>query len=167
MEGPVAVAAAFLKLLKAGRFEEAWLLADPEWQLGRLQAWLWSMRAHPAFAGADLDEESASGISGTSPRWWPDFAQIEASFWARKVSGFGFDSSRWGARSRPRPVELDYELVILEPGEHFLLDAGPEPDDSLKVLLHLLDGHWLVAAINSPRYRPGWPLTFTDGSPGV
>lgn len=164
MAGPVAAALTFLELLKAGRVEEAWPLADVEWRLGRLQAWLWNNRSHPFFT--DLDEEAAAGVGGAPDRWWwPSFIDSDARAWSREVP----DSANWGVGTRPRLVEIDYELVVFfETGGKPL--RFTEPTDipcAMQVLLHAVDGRWLVAAINRPRYQPGWPPTFADGTPAV
>lgn len=165
--GPVSAAHTFLDLLKAGQFEQAWPLADPEWRLGRAQAWLWNNRAHPMMASLDLDEEArgAATLRGDID-WWPSFVESEAPRWAEAFKHFS--SETWGAASRPRPVEVDYELVIfVETGGHVLHFTEETPVVGMPVLVHVIDARWLVAAVDSPRYQPGWPPTFVDGSPAV
>lgn len=159
-EGPVAVAFAWVEALAAGDWGAVWRLSDDEFRLVRVQAWLWSNRDHPVIAGSDLDQ-LAAGLAVPEPTvaLWPDFAQLEVQRF--RQSWAAWDLSNLGAASRPRPVGLDYELILLmRAGAEPILITETTEVEALRFLVHLVNDRWLVANAGSEeRLEPGWPPT--------
>lgn len=175
MEGPVSAARTFLELLRDGRLDEAWALADPEWRLARIQRHLWTARdflpeeMREDFLPEEMREEAAALAATDRPTGspWAIFANHEIGGWVAALEGF--DAATWGAGTRPHAVEIDYELVgLAETGGKAwatLAELKAMNADVKIVLLHLVDGRWLVAALDVERYLPGWPPTRADGTP--
>lgn len=142
---PAVAANDFLDLLRAGRLEEAWPLADVEWQRQRISTWLGYLQL-PAPA---LDEEiSAAFSSGPRPWWWDAFLEVDGRLVAHELKHF--DPARWAPGDRPRAVGVDRELVIFldTGGRRFDLPEGQEPTGPrIEVIMHLVDGRWLAAEV--------------------
>lgn len=161
LAAPVAVALDVVQLLKAGRYQDAWTLTDPEWHQGEMQSWLWQSLDVGA---SEYDEEEASRYLADPRPWWSDFVQDRSRFWADRVQRF--EPRTWGPLNATRPIKVDYELVLLiKTGGEELVLRGPTmfpPQSILNVIVHVTAGQSLVAAVDSPRYVPGWPPTIDE-----
>lgn len=159
-EGPVATVFAWVEAVAAGDWRAVWRLSDDSFRLVRAQAWLWNNRHHAEIDGEDLDQ-LAAGLAVEDPEGelWEVFARLElAQFQAAWAD---WDLTNLGAASRPRPVGLDYEVVLLmRAGADPILITAPTPVTALRFLTHLVNERWLVANAGSDeRLEPGWPPT--------
>jgi hypothetical protein len=126
-------------------------------------------------AGHASDRSAAQALANAQHPEWPAFCQ-----WLQEAIDVLFEG--WpelvAVGSRPRPVDLDHELVLLVPYEDV---DGPattvpgvgevkvvhDPDPSsvrlgfLMRRAHEAPGGWLVAGWNGEqRPQPGWPPSF-------
>lgn len=163
--GPVEPQMRWVDAVKAGKWDEAWKLMDMELRLVRAQGFLWNNRSHPLVSGQDLDALAAE-LCRDEPEHilWPGFAETELSLFAEAWADW--DLSEWGVASNPRPVDLDYELVlwIRSDGEavQYETDTFVPPQDAKYFLMHRTDDGWKVAAIGTSRHEPGWPPSTID-----
>lgn len=162
--GPVAVADSWLEaVLGHGRYDLAWLITDPVWRLVRAQAWVWNNRFVPGIQDRDRDElaEALAGPPG-SDALWESFATIEVNQYRTEWTDWNLDEM--GYASRPRPVGVDYELVLFARGTEFRVYRKPTSVVSLPFLMHFVDGHWMVAHPGGDTIAmPGWPPDFPTG----
>lgn len=158
LEGPVAAVWAWLAALTEDDWARAWRLSDDTFRLVRAQAWLWNNRDDPRVAGQDLDELAAAlARPNPSHDLWPAFAELEVR--AHREAWDRWNLHNMGAGTHPRPVGLDYEVVVLlEAEEPILFTETTLVPDALLFLVHLVDNRWLVANAGSDRHLvPGWP----------
>lgn len=155
--GPVAAAAEWLGLVKAGKMNEAWVRIDRTTRLVLAQAWVFVNRDHPQVAAFDRDELAAA-LSQQSPRH-----RLARDFFATQLNEFrqafaAYDSEKWGAAERPRRFDLDYELVIFMEtgGDAIVWEQGTELR-SFPFLMRRELATWYVASFEAARLIPGWP----------
>jgi len=96
--GQIGVAYRFLGAMREGRVEEGLALADKNWQLCRIQAWLWNNRKLFRSDVAELQRLATSLIESHEPQdIWDGFIATEARIsWGRGVQST--------LRSGERPV---------------------------------------------------------------
>lgn len=162
-DGQIGVAIRFVRHMVAGEFHEAVELADSNWLLCRVQAWLWNAREHLDREEGQLSELAEAIVGAREDHeLWSIFCEIE-------IEGFRnawgeIDPNRLGGASRRRRVARDYDLVVLAPvGEtHGFFVNSPTPiPGGLTLLLHKTDRGWLVAnhvgvAPPQPGFPPAW-----------
>ena len=156
----------FAKLLQLGAFESALTLADENWLLCRMQAWLWNNRDHFGPEVENLEALLAEILDeGIEHAVWKDFAASEAHQFAEAWAGIDFDT--YGVASRRRRMARDLDLVILAPtggsGGYFVMTATAIPD-AMTFLVRSTDEGWRVAnhagvAPPSPGWPPSWWIT--------
>lgn len=158
--GQIGVTYRFLRTMREGRVEEGFTLADENWRLCRVQAWLWNNRNLFGSETAELDQLATSLTESHEPKdTWAGFITTEARDF---VEAWGqIDPDKWGAASRRRRLARDYDLVILAPvgetGGYFVNTATALPQ-AMTFIMHNVNGAWLVANhIGSAPPRPGWP----------
>ena len=159
-EAQIGVAFRFLRTMKDGRYEDGLLLADENWLLCRIQAWLWNNQSH---FGSDVSALQAVAESLVHDRArakdWQDFVATES---AAFIGAWGsLDPDKFGAGSRRRRIAPDYDLVVLAPvgesGGYFVNTATVLPNALVFVMRHR-DGRWLVAShLGTAPPQPGWP----------
>lgn len=148
-------------------WRNAWRISDDNFRLCRSQAWLWSNQGSPHVDANSLERLARSlARRDSNHRLWADLAKSELkshqelwdSFWGP------WDESRWGAASRPRPVTLDYELVLLaQEGDEVKWYTKPTEILSIPFLMHRERGEWRVANAGAEEAPiPGWPPYFPD-----
>lgn len=170
-QGQVDVTYRFVEALKDGRFEDALELADDNWILCRVQAWIWNNRDR-----FGTDEESLNELAARMLRdrqaceEWNGFVQIESHLFRRAWEGY--DPSEWGAASHRRRVGREFDLVLLAPtggtGGYFVMNATAVPN-ARPFLLRRTPVGWRVAHhAGSAAPVPGWPPTWwTSEDPAV
>ena len=156
-DGAPDVAMRFFALLAARHVEEGFDLAERNWRLCRVQAWLWNNREHFG-SEHSLDDLAYSLAENRVPAdIWQQFMVAEADAFAGVWSSLG----TVGAASRERKVAPDYELVILTPvGDSggFMVMTTTTLQSAITVLLHFIDNKWSVAShVAHAPPAPGWP----------
>lgn len=158
VQGPGWVALAWFHAVRRdGDWEVAWVLSDPELRLARAQAWLWNNRNVPEIAAEGI-ERLAEWYAGPDYRdapYWPQFAEIELGSY---LEAWGhWDPDTMGLASRPRLVDIDYEVCLLAKADGKVYDK-PTQIVALPFLMHFTDGEWRVANPGGDRrIVPGWP----------
>jgi hypothetical protein len=156
--GPVAAIRHFLRLIhEAQDFPAAWRMMDDNLRLCRAQAWLWDNRNSPDVAVFDL-ANAADAIAKIDSRHplWGEFPATEL----RQLLGVpDMTIANLGAASRPRPIDVDLELVIVmrTGGEPLMFDSETLLTDALPYLMRSTDAGWVVAAYGDRLPEPGWP----------
>jgi hypothetical protein len=160
--GPLIAARRWLAAVITGRdLEAGWPGVDPVLRLALAQRWLWANRDDRELAPYDL-EDVASELADAHPvhELWSSFSETILDDLGSRWPWLDLDSL--GAASRPRMVAIDYELVLLAPSRPGdpIIDLHPSAgdDETLELLMHHLDGEWLVAGIGSDELpAAGWP----------
>ncbi|MEU3956090.1 SEFIR domain-containing protein [Streptomyces achromogenes] len=155
--GPVDTAQKFVRAVKKGKFNRAWGLLTPKLRLVLAQAWIWANKDHESLVPFDRDElaKSLSTIKPNHP--------LAKSFTATQLYEFqtSFPSidETWGAASNPRPIGVDYELVVLSPadGDLMVFDEKSGPVQTAPFLMRQLLGQWRVENFWPAYPIPGWP----------
>lgn len=154
-------------VMQEGDWDQAWILTDQVFRLCQVQAWLWPQRGDPDLVSEDLDDLAASICDeGPAHPLWEDFADVALRTYLETWQEFDLD--RWAVAGLPRPVALDYEVVVFSREEESIIAM----DETLRVarpfLMHYTPGGWRVAHAGSDRLPvPGWPPEFpAASSPG-
>lgn len=161
--GQIGIVYRFLRAMREGRVEEGFALADENWQLCRIQAWLWNNQGSFGSDINELQKLAESLLNDHEPEdVWAEFISIETSDF---VNAWQFvEPDKWGAASRRRRVARDYDIVILAPvgetGGYFVSTATIIPN-AMTFVVHNVHGSWLVAnhggtAPPHPGWPPGW-----------
>lgn len=158
--GPVEAARQWLTLVLAeADYEGAWTLTDPVLRLARAQAWIYNNHRHEDVASEDRDGLAvALAQSPSTHPLWISFAQTELQQMNRAWAAYSLD--RLGAWSRPRPMDLDHEVVIFSPSDVSNLVTEPTLAQGIALVMHFTEGGWLVAALGDRLPVPGWPPQF-------
>jgi hypothetical protein len=169
--GQIEIAYKFLRAMRAGRFEEGLEYADENWQMCRIQSWLWNNREHFSSDITELQRLAESLLNDHEPMdAWKEFVASEASSFAEAWAPL--DPDKLGAASRRRRIARDYDLVILAPvgesGGYFVTTATAIPN-AITFVMHHVDGDWLVANhVGTAPPRPGWPPAWwTSNDPAI
>ncbi|MCF2435567.1 hypothetical protein LV779_17410 [Streptomyces thinghirensis] len=111
--GPVDTANKFVRAVKEGKFNRAWGLLTPKLRLVLVQAWIWANKDHESLRPFD-QEELAKALSAIKPEH-----ALARAFNGTQLgefqNAFPTIDETWGAASNPRPIGIDYELVVLSP----------------------------------------------------
>ncbi|WP_206501839.1 hypothetical protein [Streptomyces chrestomyceticus] len=170
-DGQVGVAYSFVVCMKTGAFDDAAQLADANWLLCRIQAWLWNNRNH---FGDDLERMATLADEMLQNRGdhnlWGEFASAEVDAFLEAWQNL--DPETLGGASRRRIVARDYEVVVLAPvgdsGGYYVNSATIVPG-ALTFLMRRHEGRWVVAshlatAPPTPGFPPAW---WVVGDPSV
>jgi tetratricopeptide (TPR) repeat protein len=155
--GPVDTANKFVKTVKKRKINRAWELLTPTLRLVLAQAWIWANKDHPDVTPYDRNElaNSLSAVKSNHP--------LTRGFMATQLgefqSAFEAIDETWGAASNPRPIGIDYELVLLSPtgGDVIIFDERTGPLRTAPFLMKQLMGQWRVDAFGPAYPIPGWP----------
>lgn len=161
----------FIHLLQGGAYGAATELADQNWRVCRLRAWLWNNRDRLGIDEADLSEYLEAMMSdGTVHSRWADFVETETRQFLDIFADV--DLSSYGIAGRRRRIAADMDLVILLPvgssGGYFVMSATAIPD-ALTFLVRYTDEGWRIAALNAmtPPLQ-GWPpIWWTTDDPAI
>jgi hypothetical protein len=164
--GPLMAARRWLTAVLTVRdLDAAWIGVDPELRLVLAQRWLWTSRNELDLSLDEL-EEMAPQLAADDPtnELWPAFSETVLDDLGSSWPWLDLDSL--GAAGRPRMVAIGYELVLLAPsdadGSLVKLSAPSALDETLELLMHHVDGQWLVAGIGSEQLpAPVWPPSVT------
>jgi hypothetical protein len=87
---------------------------------------------------------------------WGAFAEIELR---QLLAVPGMTIANLGAASRPRPIDVDLELVILvrTGGQPLMFETEILLTDALPYLMRSTEAGWVVAAYGDRLPEPGWP----------
>jgi hypothetical protein len=154
--GPVAAAQEWLERANAGDFGGLWGMTDPNLRLVIAQDWIWANRTHPDFESRDIDE-LARGLAFDVPSG--DLAESFTEIQLGKFQDIGYVADDWGVASRPRLIAPDYELVLFidTEGEVLVINKPTFLETDLSLLMHSVEGRWLVGGFTDQIPRPGWP----------
>lgn len=156
----IGTAMSFLGALASGRYEDAWALADDDWRLCRVQAWLWNNRDHFGRDEGVLDELAATILQDLSSALALAFVEVERAQYVEEYGGI--DMSSYGAASRRRIVAPGYEVVLLIPLDGYpggvIVRQETLVRDAVPILAHWTENGWRVAAFGAEvAPSPGWP----------
>jgi hypothetical protein len=158
--GQVGVAFRFFNAMREGRVLDSMNLADKNWQLCRIQSWLWNNREHYSPGSTEIERLADLLLKEQQPTSvWRSFLDSEAN---QFIEAWGpVDADALGAASRQRRIARDYELVILAPtgttGGYFVTTATAIPN-AMTFVLHRVAGTWLLAShCSTAPPTPGWP----------
>lgn len=79
----------------------------------------------------------------------------------------GIDTKTWGAAANPRPIGLDYELVLLSPTDGSVIEFNERtgPLRTAPFLMKQMMGEWKVDNFRPAYPMPGWPPSHEDIPP--
>lgn len=167
--GPVDVAATWRNLALAGRYEEAWSLSEPNWQLCRLQAWLYNNQEQLSFdINADMDLCLEAMPATPDHFLWKEFFDCERFHF---MAAWDVGEQQWGVASRRRCVGPGYELVVTTPlgsrTNGYVIREPSYLPASMNLLMHKTERGWLLATHSSQAPpQPGWPPAWwIEGDP--
>ncbi|MFF4088737.1 SEFIR domain-containing protein [Streptomyces nigra] len=155
--GPVDTANKFTRAIKKGKFNRAWGLLTPKLRLVLAQAWVWANKDHESLAPFDRDD-LAKNLSTMKPNH-PLARAFSATQLGEFQKSFSAIDETWGAASNPRPIGIDYELVVLSPtgGDIVIFDEQTGPLQTAPFLMKQLMGQWRVENFWPAYPIPGWP----------
>jgi len=148
--GPVAVAQRFFDALYRVRsLRAAYGEMTPELRRDRTDAWVDLNAAHPGLRGLDR-AALAERLAEPDPDdpLWPAFEESSLQDFAAAYSSIDIDA--YGYASRPRPIGVDQELVLLVKGHRDAPRVFDRPTliSGAKFVLEHRDGRWLVAGFS-------------------
>lgn len=149
-------------ILTDDRYEAAYGRCDVDLRTARAQAWLWSIKDVTAPTPEVRDEAVHDLVqNGPHAKLWDHFAESELAEFRHLLSGW--DPKKMGFMSRPRPVALDYMLVVLGQGGEYRNVSLARGERALPILVHLTEGRWQVAhPLGDAPVVSGWPPTFPE-----
>jgi hypothetical protein len=159
-DAQVGVALRFVRAMRDGRYTEGLALTDNNWQLCRIQGWLWNNRETLDANTEKLDLLAASLTKEHLPAdLWSQFVASETYLFTSVWSGI--DPDELGVADRRRRIARDYDLVILTPlGKtegYFVMSATMLPN-VLTISVHRVETRWFVAShLGAAPPVPGWP----------
>jgi hypothetical protein len=149
-DGPVTVAQRFFEALYRTRsLRAAYKVMTPELRRDRTDAWVELNAARPELAKLD-PEALAVRLAEPEPEdpLWPAF---EASSLQDFAAAYSFiDPDSYGYASRPRPIGVDQELVLLVKGDRNAPRVFDRPTliSGAQFVLEHRGGCWLVAGFS-------------------
>lgn len=154
-DGPVAVAQRFFEALYRDRnLRAAYKVMTPELRRDRTDAWVELNSAHPELAMLDR-EALAERLAEPEPNdpLWPAFEASSLQDFVAAYSSIDLDA--YGYASRPRPIGVDQELVLLVKGDPNTPRTFDRPTliSGAQFVVEHRDGRWLVAGF-SRAYSP-------------
>ncbi len=158
---------AWLALILENRYEDAWKLCEENWQVCRLQAWIYNNRRQLELETTeDFNACLSEMLSGEDAPLWREFFITEKRAFD-EIYG-PLSKFEWGTSSRRRVVGPGYEVIVCTPldsSQGFVITGPSILPQSASLLMHNVEGVWLLAALNSeaPPMK-GWPPSwwFTD-----
>lgn len=155
--GPVDTANKFVTAVKKKKMNRAWELLTPTLRLVLAQAWIWANKEHPNVIPYDREELSRS-LSSVKPEH-PLAKHFMESQLREFQSSFSDIDETWGAASNPRPIGIDYELVLLSPtgGDIIIFEERTGPLRTSPFLMRQILGQWKVENFWPAYPIPGWP----------
>lgn len=149
-EGPVAVAQSFFEALyRARSLRAAYGVMTSELRRDRTDAWVELNAAHPELAMLDR-EALAERLAEPEPDdpLWPAFEASSLQDFAAAYSFIDLDS--YGYASRPRPIGVDQEVVLLVMGDRNTPRVFDRPTliSGAQFVLEHRGGRWLVAGFS-------------------
>ncbi|TVT19318.1 hypothetical protein FNH05_35050 [Amycolatopsis rhizosphaerae] len=150
----------FVRMLQSGHYQLAISLAEENWILCRVHAWLWNNRSH---FGNDVEvlEKLAQVMLGErhNNSIWNDFVATESAQFVTAWKDIKIDD--YGFAGRRRRIARDIDLVILVPmgnsGAYFVMSATALPN-AMSFLVRRTDDGWkIVNHIGYAPPTPGWP----------
>ncbi len=147
-EGPVQAADDWVTaVLDADNLDGVWDRTTPALRRKMAESWVEANRTHPLIQLYKPDEliEALCGDSRDHPLW-PAFEQTQIDEFHAGWSVI--DSERWGYASRPRPIGLNRELVLLVKGRGREFD-GPTLVEGWGFVMEHSEQGWKVADIVS------------------
>jgi hypothetical protein len=147
--GQADVALRFARLLQLGAYAAALDLAEENWTLCRLKAWLWNNREHFGPTTEELDALVDDILDPGREEAHP----LMADFFASEVHQFvtaweSVDFDQYGVASNRRRIAADLDLVIFAPvgksGGYFITEATAIPNAMTFLVRHTASG-WKVA----------------------
>lgn len=162
----------FVKLLQLGAYGAGIELADHNWLLCRLHAWLWNNREHygPEIEDLDMLVSTMLQPSDEPHPVWQEFAASESRQFADAWSDVDFDS--YGLAGNRRRVAADLDLVILAPvgpsGGYFVMTATAVPDAMTFLVRHADDGWRVANHLGVAPPQASWPpVWWTTSDPAI
>jgi hypothetical protein len=152
-DGPVDAAYRWLASFLAGEdFYATWAAVDPDLRLVLARAWVVANQAHPDVSRYDLEAATLALASERPshdllvPFGMTQLAELRSAWpW--------IDLENVAAESEPHPVAPGYEaitLIPMLPGQQAQRVTEPaEIDQALRLLMHHVDGRWLVAGLHA------------------
>jgi len=142
----------------------AWALLDDAHRLAVTQAILYANADNPAVSAFDRDE-LAHTLSQPGymehPLWAAFFDAVLAEL---RRTFEGWSAENIGFWSRPRPISVGLELVVLGQGGEVRALSRDEGPGIVPVLMRWSNRGWLVARVGADTLPvPGWPPAFPDG----
>lgn len=161
--GPVDVATRFVTAVKKGRMDRAWEMLSPTLRKVLVQAWLWANREHPEVAPHDR-EVTTPALSMIKSKHPLRRAFMATQLGELQQAFFGIDIKSWGAAANPRPIGLDYELVLLSPTDGSVIEFNKRtgPLRTVPFLMKQMMGEWKIENFRPAYPLPGWPPSHED-----
>lgn len=161
-DGPVAFTYWWLHSVIVQRdYLAAWQRCTFEFRLARAQAWIYNNATWPDIAERQRDELAAELVAAeTLDLMWAAFARTELDQMHEAWSSYA--AGGWGAATRPRPIDLDHEVVLLldTAGEEVVFEQETLLTDAKVFTVRSTLGGWQMAAFGDRLPVPGWPPTF-------
>ncbi|MFE7892654.1 SEFIR domain-containing protein [Streptomyces sp. NPDC057412] len=164
--GPVDAATKFVKAVRKGRMDRAWEMLSPTLRQVLVQAWLWANREHPEVAPHDREVATPALCMIRSKH------PLRRAFMATQLGELqqafsGIDTKTWGAAANPRPIGLDYELVLLSPTDGSVIEFNERtgPLRTAPFLMKQMMGEWKVDNFRPAYPIPGWPPSHEEIPP--
>lgn len=149
-DGPVVVAQRFFEALYRDRsLRAAYEVMTPELRRDRTDAWVELNAAHPTLATIDREELAARLAEiGSDHPLWPAFEDSSLQDFSEAYSFVDLDS--YGYASRPRPIGVDQEVVLLVKGASGAPMTFDRPTliSGAQFVTEHREGRWLVAGFS-------------------
>lgn len=152
---PTEAAFRWAKAIEDGDLGAAWPYTDENLRLVIAQNWVWRHRAGEELAACDIEDVVRRLASDPlADPLWSHFAADQL----HELRSDGFDLGTWGAASRPRPIAVDYEVVIfVESGADVVQFEEPARLPAFRMLMHATPQGWKVAGFGERPAVASWP----------
>lgn len=151
--GPVVIARQFIEsALHDEDLDTIWPITDQSLRRALVGAWADANDAHPLLEGFDREElVEALSVDEPDHELWEGFADTQLcecrGVWAH------VELDKWGFASRPRPIDIDVELVLLIKGDGsptVYFDDGPTLVETVPFVMRHTESGWRVAGLTDP-----------------